>query len=154
MLYGEPIYPTAFFDGTDEVFEQDTAAFITTYTSYITAAKADTPRYNLDLTATATANAGDVMFTIVTTDTIPAGQMIAFIAICQDSVRGFVKDFNYVCEELYRFPIELGFPDTLDTAITFSHAIPIEKMRAVVFVQNMDTREIMHSATKQFEEAE
>jgi len=153
-LYGTPIYPTAIFDGTDQVFEQDPNAFITTYTSFITAAKADTPRYNLELAANATASAGDIQITIVTTDTIPAGQMLAFVAICQDSVRGSAKDFNYVCEELYRFPIELGFPDTLDTAITFSHAMPIDKMRAVVFVQNMDTKEIMHSATKQFEEVQ
>lgn len=153
-LYGTPIWPTAIFDGTDQVFEQDPSAFITTYTSYITAAKADTPRYNLDLTATATANAGDLQIMIITTDTIPAGQMLVFAAICQDSVRGFLKDFNYVCEELYRFPIELSYPDTLDTAITFNHTMPIDKMRAVVFVQNMDTKEIMHSATKQFEEAQ
>jgi hypothetical protein len=104
--------------------------------------------------ATATASAGDIQITIITTDTIPAGQMLAFAAICQDSIRGNVKDFNYVCEELYRFPIELSFPDTLDTAITFSHAIPVDKMRAVVFVQNMDTKEIMHSATTQFEEVQ
>ncbi len=94
------------------------------------------------------------MVTIVTTDTIPAGQMLAFIAICQDSVRGLLKDFNYVCQELYSFPIELSYPDTLDTAITFNHTMPIDKMRAVIFVQNMDTKEIMHSATKQFEEVQ
>lgn len=91
---------------------------------------------------------------IVTTDTIPAGQILAFLAICQDSVRGFLKDFNYVCEEFYSFPIVLSYPDTLDTAITFSHAMPIDKMRAVVFVQNMGTKEILHSATKQFEEVQ
>jgi hypothetical protein len=151
-LYGTPIWPTAFFDGTDEVFEPDPNAFITTYTAHITAAKADTPRYNLELMASATTSAADVQIMIVTTDTIPEGQMLAFVAICQDSVRGALKDFNYVCEELHSFPLELSYPDTLDTAVTFSHAMPIDKMRAVVFIQNMDTKEIMHSVTKKFEE--
>jgi hypothetical protein len=159
-FYGSPIYPTAFFDGTDEVFEQDPNAFITTYNAHIYAAKANTPIYYFELTAAATTITGDVQVTIATTDTMPEGQMFAFVAICQDSVRGILKDFNYVCQELYSFPLDLvAIPDTLDTVyfdttITFNHAMPIDKMRAVVFVQNMDTKEIMHSATKQFEEVQ
>lgn len=153
-IYSSPIYPTAFFDGTDEVFEQDPNALFTTYNEHYIAAKSDTPRYNLYLTATATTNAGDLQIRIVTADTIPSGQMLAYVAICQDSIRGFAKNFNYVCQQMYNFPVGLVYPDSLDTIITFSHALPIEKMRAVVFVQSMDTRKVMHSITKGFEEAE
>ncbi|MBE0432544.1 hypothetical protein IBX73_03650 [candidate division WOR-3 bacterium] len=135
------------------MFEPDPSAFFATYNAHITAAKADTPRYNLELAATATTTAGDVQIRVVTTDTIPAGQMLAYVAICQDSVRGFLKDFNYVIQQFYSFPIDLAYPDTLDTAITFNHALPVDKMRAVFFIQNMNTKKVMHSATMQFEEA-
>lgn len=151
-LYGSPIYPTVIFDGTDEVFEPDPNAFLTTFDAHITAAKADTPQYNLELNAVATPTTGDIQVKIVTAGAIPTGQMRAYIAVCQDSVRGFVKDFNYVIQQFYTFPVDLVYPDSLDTAITFNHALPVEKMRAVVFVQNMDTKKVMHSATKQFEE--
>lgn len=159
-FYDGPVWPTAIFDGTDEVFEQNTSAFITTYNAHIYAAKADTPIYYFELTAAATELTGEVQITFATIDTMPEGQMFAFVAICQDSVRGNVKDFNYVCEELYSFPLDLvAVPDTVDTAyfdttITFNHMMPIDKMRAVVFVQNMDTKKIMHSATKHFEEVQ
>jgi len=153
-LYLSPIYPTAIFDGTDEVFEPDPSAFFTTYDAHIVAAKADTPSYNLNLTATATVNAGDLQIRIVTADTIPSGQMIAYVAICQDSLRGLSKNFNFVCQQMYNFPVDLAYPDSLDTVITFDHALPVDKMRAVVFVQDMNTKKIMHSITKQFEEVE
>ncbi len=153
-LYSTPVYPTAVFDGTDEVFELDPNLFITTYTAHIMAAKADTPSYNLDITATATPTAGDIAITIVTADTIPAGQMIAYAAVCQDSIRGFTRDFNYVVQEMFSIPLDLAYPDTLDTVITFSHALPVDKMRAVVFVQNMDTKKVMGSIIRHFEEVE
>jgi hypothetical protein len=153
-LYSTPIYPTAFFDGTDEVFEPDPGALFTTYYDHYIAAKSDTPNYNLYLTATATASAGDLQLRIVTADTIPSGEMLAYVAICQDSIRGFSKDFNYVCMQMYRFPVDLVYPDSLDTTITFGHTLPVDKMRAVVFVQNMNTKKVMHSITKRFEEVE
>lgn len=151
-LYLTPIYPTAIFDGTDEVFEPDPNLFFTTYTTHIAVAMADTPSYNLELTATATTTAGDMEIRIVTADTIPSGTMVAYAAICQDSIRGFTKDFNYVVQDMFVFPVELAYPDTLDTVITFSHGLPVDKMRAVFFIQNMDTKKIMNSATKHFEE--
>jgi hypothetical protein len=151
-LYESPALPTAIFDGTDEVFEQDPSAFFTTYDAHITAAKADTPTYNLNLTATATANAGDLQISIVTADTIPSGQMLAYAMICQDSILFDIKYSNHIVKEMFMFPLDLTYPDTLDTVITFSHTLPVDKMSGVIFVQNMDTKEIMHSATRRFEE--
>jgi len=153
-LYGSPDYPTVVFDGTDEVFEPNPDSLLNTYDAHIQAAKADTPQYNLELTATATPNAGNLQLNIVTTDTIPAGGMVTYVAICQDSVRGMMKDFNYVCQQLHSFPLDLVYPDTLDTTIVFNHSIPIDKMTAVVFIQNTATEKIMHSSTKDFEEVQ
>ncbi|UCF70465.1 MAG: hypothetical protein JSW49_09755 [candidate division WOR-3 bacterium] len=156
-FYSSPPHPTAFFDGTDEVFELDPNALFTTYTDHYFAAKSDSPTYYVEVTATATASSGDLQIRIVTADIIPVGEVIAYAAICQDSVHGIIKDFNYVCRLLYEFPLEMALPDSvldLDTTITFSHALPIDKMRAVVFVQNMSTKKVLHSATTRFEEEE
>jgi hypothetical protein len=153
-LYESPFPPTAIFDGTDEVFEQNPSLYFTTYEAHITAAKADTPSYNLELTAIATPSAGDMQIQVVTADTIPSGQMLAYAAICQDSVVWFDTYANYIVQEMFIFPVDLVYPDTLDTIITFSHTLPIDKMHAVFFIQNMDTKEIMHSATKKFEEVQ
>ena len=150
---GIPDYPTVVFDGTDEVFEPNPDAYLTTYGDHIQAAKADTPQYNLELTATATPNTGTLQLTIVTADTIPAGDMLTHIAICQDSIHGaLLPFFNYVCQQLHSFPLDLVYPDTLDTNIIFNHGLPVEHMRAVVFIQNMDSKKVMHAITKDFEE--
>jgi len=141
-------------DGTDEVFEPNPDSLLTTYDAHVQAAKADTPQYNLELTATATPSAGNLQLMIVTADTIPAGEMITYIAICQDSMRGMMKDFNYVCQQLHSFPLDLVYPDSLDTTIVFNHSIPVDKMRAVVFIQNMDTKKVMHAITDDFEEVQ
>jgi hypothetical protein len=154
-LYGISVlnYPTIVIDGTDEVFESNPDAYLTTYNSHIQAAKADTPQYNLELTTTATQNAGNMQLRIITTDSIPAGNILTYVAICQDSIPGFASpSFNYVCQQLFSFPLDLVFPDTLDTTIVFSHSVPVEQMTAVIFIQNMDTEKVMHAITKHFEE--
>lgn len=155
-LYGIGVqdYPTVVFDGTDEVFEPNPDAYLTTFDNHIQAAKTDTPQYNLELTATATPNAGNLELKIVTAGSIPTANILAYIAICQDSVHGFIFPFfNYVCQQMYNFPLDLVYPDSLDTTIVFSHALPIDQMTAVIFIQNMDTQKIMHAITKHFEEA-
>lgn len=151
-FYNRPVYPTVIFDGTDEVFEQNPNAYFTTFNDHIRAARADTPSYNLELTATATANAGNLELRIVTADTIPEGQMIAYVVICQDNVPGMLGSFNYVCQDLYDFPVTLVYPDTLDTSIVFNHAIPVDEMTAVFFVQDTISKKVMQSITKPFEE--
>jgi hypothetical protein len=136
------------------VFEANPNAYFTTYSEHIIAAKSDTPQYNLELTAMATANAGSLQVRVITADTIPNDLVMGYAAICQDSIPGILlpDSFNYVCLQLYSFPIDLVYPDTLDTTIVFNHAIPVDRMWAVVFVQNMDTKKVMQAITKQFEE--
>jgi hypothetical protein len=152
--YQSPLYPTSIFDGTDEVFEPNPSLYFDTYSQHIVAAKADTPLFNLELDATASANTGNLQLKIVTADTIPDDLVLAFVAICQDSIRGVViqRDFNYVCQQLENFPIDLVYPDSLDTTIIFSHAIPVNQMRAVVFIQDMDTKEVLSAIASEFEE--
>jgi hypothetical protein len=142
------------FDGTDIVFEPNPDAYLTTFNEHILAAKADTPEYNLDLTALATPFAGELQLKIVTADTIPTATITTYVAICQDSMHGFLLPFfNYVCQQLPSFPLSLVYPDSLDTTIVFSHSLPIEQMNAVIYIQNMDTKKIMHAITRDFEEA-
>jgi hypothetical protein len=52
-------------------------------------------------------------------------------------VHGVFKDFNYVCRRLYCFPVTLPYADSTDTTITFTHAYPIAKLRAIAFIQNL-----------------
>lgn len=150
--YGSPLYPTSIFDGTDEVFEPNPDLYFETYSQHIVAAKADTPLYNLELTATATTNTGSLQLKIITADTIPDNQILAFVAISQDSVHGLLKEFNYVCLQLENFAVDLVYPDTLDTTIIFNHAIPVDQMRAVVFIQDMDTKAVLSAIASEFEE--
>ena len=50
--------------------------------------------------------------------------------------------------------MDLVYPDTLDTTIIFNHSIPVEYMRAVIFIQNMDNKKVMHAITRDFEEVQ
>lgn len=152
VYYGLPLYPTSIFDGTDEVFEPNPDLYFTTYSQHIVAAKADTPSYNLELAATTTVNTGNLQLKIVTADSIPDDLILTFVAISQDSMHGLLGNFNYVCQQLDSFPLNLVHPDTLDTTIIFSHAIPVDQMRAVVFIQNMDTKKVLSAIASEFEE--
>ncbi len=151
-FYGRPIYPTVIFDGTDEVFEPNSNVYFTTYNDHIIAAKSITPEFNLDLTATATQNAGNIEIQIVTADTITGGDMIAYAVICEDSLPGMLGPFNYVCQQLYTFPVDLVYPDSLDTNIVFNHALQVDQMTAVVFVQDTTSKKVVQAITKRFQE--
>jgi hypothetical protein len=50
------------------------------------------------------------------------------------------------------FEVNLVYPDSLDTTIVFTPAIPISRRRAVLFVQDMDTKKILNAATTNIEE--
>ncbi len=150
--YGNPVDPTVIFDGDDEIFVEDPGSFVQTYEQHITAAQADTPSFNFGITATASDSSGTVWLHIGPTDTLSEGSLMAFVAICEDSVDGVLKDFNYVCRYLYEFPINLSFPDSLDTTIVFTNTLNPTKMRAVAFVQDLDTKKVMQAITKKFEE--
>lgn len=145
--------PYVIFDGTDVVWEADPGKFDSLYAARVEIARTATPYFNLYINnATASPSTGSIDLTIVTADTIPDGEIVAYVAILQDSLPGAYTTFMYICQEIYSFPVELTYPDTLDTIMTFSHTIPVQNMKTVVFIQDIDTKEVMQSIISPFEE--
>jgi len=145
--------PYVIFDGTIVAWEQNPADYDSVFRHAIEVARTVIPYFNLYINnATASPSTGNLGFTIITADTIPEGEIIAYVAILQDSLPGSYITFQKVCQELYAFPLELTFPDTLDTALTFAHTIPVDKMSAVIFVQDTLSKEVMQSIGSSFQE--
>jgi N-methylhydantoinase B/oxoprolinase/acetone carboxylase alpha subunit len=144
--------PTVIFDGTDPVFEPNPNAYITTYTTHINAAKSITPSFNLNINAVASANTGNLQISILPADTFLHPSCQAFVEICQDSVSGFSKDFNYVARQIYSFPVNIVYPDSLDTTIVFTHSMPIDKMNGVLFIQDINTKKVLQAIKTKFAE--
>ena len=140
--------PAVIFDGTDSIYPAGN--YYATFKPFIEAAKTVTPFFNLVITAIADSSFGSVALRFVTADTLPEDNIVACLAICQDSIHG-IKDFNYVCYQFYSFPLVMIYPDTLDTTITFSHNLLASKLRAVAFTQDLDTKEIMQAITTKFQ---
>jgi len=152
QYYGNPADPTVAIDGK-KFFVEDPGAYYQTYDQNIRIAQGVVPYYNLSLNATASNTDGNIQLKIVTGDTIPVGDsIVVFVSVCQDSVAGTLKKFNYVCQILYHFPINLVYPDSLDTTIVFSHSLPVDKMQAVCFIQSIGSKEVMQAIGKKFEE--
>jgi len=145
--------PFIVFDGADAVFEQSPAKYDSVYNEHYLLARTKTPYFNLyiDSAFTQGSQAGFDL-KVVTADTIPAGEIKAFIAVTEDSLQGSYTTFYRVCRALYEFPVELEYPDSLTQHFEFNHNIPASKLRATVFVQNTDTKEVMQTITTKFEE--
>lgn len=154
--YGIRSYPTVVFDGTDIVAIDNPpvpyeTTYYTVYNAHINTMKSFTPSYNLKLIGSASPTNGSLHITIYPADTLRHSSVYAFVALCEDSVRGNVGGrFNYVIRQLSSFPINLFYPDSLDTTITFSHSIPVDKMRAVLFIQNSYTKKILQAIKTKF----
>lgn len=146
----------AIFDGTEVVREGSPSNFDSVFTEYIEAARTVTPYFNLYInSAIASQSTGSIDLRIVTADTIPEDDIIAFVGIMEDSLPGvdlYGVDFYHVCRSLFSFPVELTYPDSIDTTITFTHNILTDKMKTVVFIQNLDTKEVMQAIINTFEE--
>ena len=145
--------PYVVFDGTNPVWEQNPTNYDSVFRQAIEVARTVTPYFNLYInSATASPSTGNLDFSIITADTIPDGEIIAYVAILQDSLPGSYTAFYKVCQELYAMPLELTYPDTLDTVITFPHAVPVEKLSAVIFIQDTLSKEVMQSISSTFQE--
>jgi hypothetical protein len=144
--------PTLVFDGSDKVFESNASAYESTFTNHIRAARSVAPIFNLNLSAQANATTGNLHIKIVAADTVPDDTILAFVAVCQDSVHGFMRDFHYVCQKLFSFPVYLSYTDSLDTVINFSHSLPVAKMNGVLFVQDMNTKKVLQATKAKFTE--
>lgn len=120
------------------------------YNQYIITAKTRPPAYNLSLTGSVTSTTGRLHLKILPADTLVRTSVYTFIAVCEDSVPGFEKNFNYVIRKLYKFPISLVYPDSLDTIINFQHSISPAKMTGVVFLQDIRTKEVLQAIKTRF----
>lgn len=151
--YSVQLYPTVVFDGTDVVFEPNANAYDTTFNQHIQTAKSFVPTYNLELNGTASSISAQLQIKISPADTLPHDSIYAFVTICEDSVIGDLGGrFNYVIRQFLTFPVNLFYPDSLDTVINFSHSIPINKMRGVVFVQDIHSKKVLQAIKTNFTE--
>ena len=145
--------PTLVFDGTDVAFEPNQNAYDTTFNQHIQAAKSVVPIYNLSLEGTATNNTGSLHVRILPADTLVHDSVYALIAICQDSVIGDLGGiYNYTVKGLSSFPVNIFYPDSMDTTIIFSHSAPIDKLRAVLFMQDMHSKKVLQTTKYEFTE--
>lgn len=152
-----PIIPdaTVCFDGTDKVIVDSPgfppeSTYYQVYAQHIISAKSYPPAYNLSLNGSATSNSGNLNLKILPADTLIRNSVLAFVAICEDSVSGMTKDFNYVVRKLFSFPVNLVYPDSLDTVITFQHSISQNRMTGVLFLQDMNTKKVLQAVKTRF----
>jgi len=150
QLYGNPATPTVVFDGTDIVFEPNPDVFDSVFNQHIVVARSFVPSFNLNLTGSATASSGNLHIKINPADTLYHNSVFAYVAICEDSIAGMMRAFNYVVRKLYSFPVNLFFPDSLDTIINFTHSIPVNKMSGALFIQDMNTKKILQAIKTRF----
>lgn len=152
-FYNNPIYPTVVFDGTDVVFEPNPDAYDSVFAGHIRFAKSSAPAYNLMLSGSVTQSNAIVNIKITPVDTIHHESTYAFLAVCEDSLRGILSSsffYNYVIQQLYSFPISLFLTDSLDTTITFTHTIAPVNLRTVLFVQQLSSQKILQAVEKRF----
>lgn len=137
-VYEPFVDPQLVIDGTKIPANDSTA-----YKNSINAARASAPSFNLNLNAQATTTEGTVTIRIVNVDSLlNPDSIFAFVAVCQDSVHGVLKDFNYVCRNLFYYPVSVPYADSTDTTLTFTNSYPIEKLHAVAFIQNLKSSSI------------
>lgn len=147
------IEPFVVFDGTNSVFEPNYQAYVTRYTQAYEVARAAAPLFNLEIVnASASETAGSIELRVITADTIPGDEIMLFASILEDSLPGAYTTFTNVCRDLMGFHVGMVYPDTLDTTITFAHAIPVHLMTTVVFVQDIDTKEVLGATRSTFSE--
>ena len=151
QYYDIPIYPMLVFDGTDVLFEPNLNAYDSVFNQHIQVAKSFAPIFNLSLEGNATPSSGNLHIKITPADTLHHDSVFAFVTVCEDSVLGDMGGrFNFVIRQFYTFPIDFVYPEELDTTITFSHSIPIDKMRGVLFVQDVHTKKVLQAIKSKF----
>ncbi|UCC11287.1 MAG: hypothetical protein JSW02_07995 [candidate division WOR-3 bacterium] len=152
--YGTGLLPPyVILDGAIIVWEASPNAYYARYAQADSVARTVQSLFNIYiLDATASATTGSIELRLVPSDTLPDDELAVFAAILEDTLIGAYDTFMHVCRELYTFPWQLSYPDSLDTTITFSHNMPVNRMKTVVFVQNIDTREIFQTTRSYFQE--
>jgi hypothetical protein len=136
VYYGNFADPQLFLEG-DKILVNDSS----TYANSINTARMVTPSLNLYLDARATASEGTVILRIVNVDSLlELDSVFAFVAVCQDSAHGNLKDFNYVCRDLKYYPVTAAYADSTEDTLTFTFTspYPIAKLHAVAFIQDLN----------------
>jgi len=147
------VNPFVIFDGSNVVWEQSPYAYEDRYTEAYNIARTVTPLFNITIdNPISSATQGSFDLELVPTDTLPDDEIHAFIAICEDSLIGAYINFMFVCREMQELILDLAYTDTLQQTVIFSHNIELDKLSAIVFVQDMDTKEVMQSVMTRFQE--
>ncbi len=148
--------PYGVFDGTAVVWEASPNNYDSVYTVYVEVARSVTPYYNLYIdSALVGPSTGRLNLKIVAADSIPDDEIAVYMNVLEDSLPDLTTPpivFYSVCRQQFSFPLEIAYPDTFDTTITFSHSSQSDKMKTVVFIQAIDTKEVMQSIISPFEE--
>lgn len=145
--------PYVIFDGSEVVWEPQIPNYKSRYEQAFTVVRTVTPLFNISvLNANASSGVGSIELRIVASvDTVIEGEVSVFIAVLEDSLLGAYTTFVNVCQQLLEFPIEIAYPDSMDTTVTFSHNVPTDKMKAAIFIQNMDTKDIYQTTYGYFQ---
>ncbi len=148
--------PYVILDGTAVVWEASPNNYDSVYTVYVEAARSVTPYYNLYIdSALVGPSTGRLNLKIIAADTIPNDEIAVYINVLEDSLRDLTLPsivFYHICRQQFSFPLEIAYPDTFDTTITFSQSSQNDKKKTVVFIQDIDTKEVMQSIISPFEE--
>ncbi len=145
--------PFVVFDGIDAVWEQNPSKYDSIYEAHYQMARTRMPYYNLTIDSAITMpTSARFRLKIVAADTIPEGDIKAYIAITEDSLPGAFTILYRVCRALYEFPVQLQYPDSVIQSFEFNHNIPVSKLRVTVFIQHINTKEVMQTITTKFEE--
>lgn len=138
------------FDGTDINEGYIPIHFREEFEQSIDSARTLLPKFVLLLDAHTNATSGTVGMSIIPCTDIPNGDINVFLCICEDSLDGYFGSYRRVVRDLYQFPLVITPTDTFDTTIFFSHDFSLSKMSAVVFIQDLDTREILQAIFRGF----
>jgi hypothetical protein len=142
--------PTLVFDGTDMVREENIDAYYSTFLQHFLIAKSTAPLYNLSLNGVVSTNSGTLHVKVMPADTLYHDSTNAVVVICQDSVQGMLGPQNWIASQFYTFPVSLFYPDSLDTTITFTHSIPVNKITGVLFMQDLNSKKVLQATKIKF----
>jgi hypothetical protein len=147
------VIPFVIFDGSNVVWEQSPSSYESRYRDAFDIALTVTPLFNITVTnPTTSATQASFDLELVPTDTLPEDEIHAFVMICEDSLPGSYTTFMYAARDMQEVTVDVAYPDTFTQTITFSHNIPPHTLSAAVFVQDIDTKEVMQSIMTRFEE--
>ncbi|OGC38906.1 hypothetical protein A2Y85_01740 [candidate division WOR-3 bacterium RBG_13_43_14] len=143
--------PYVIFDGSEVAWEQIPANYDSVYHEFFRIVRTIAPYFNLETDSVfSDSTTAGFMLWVVPTDTLPSNTINTFIIVLEDSLLGNYTTHVNVCRDIMQFPVDMVYGDTLDTNIVFNHNIPTGRLKAAVFVQNMDTKEVMQARMVRF----